>query len=119
MNAFSISLIVGGTVAQSEDLRLTARRSWVRFPPGEAVGAGGVSHTLRRRCPHPKRGGRQKGLSVRSLHVLPVSPWVRTTCPHKNMQRVKAKMGYKNVGKKHLKKKKEKQFTIQRLWVVV
>ena len=83
-------------------LRLTARRSWVRFPLGDDVGAGGVSHTLRRRRPHPRRWGWPKGLSVWSLHVLPVSPWVRTTCPHKNMQRVKSKMGYKNVGSKNI-----------------
>ena len=57
---------------------------------------------------HTQEGrGWPKGLSVWSLHVLPVSPWVRTTYPHKNMQQVKSKMGYKTVGSKNMKKKKE------------
>ena len=42
-------------------------------------------------------------ISVWSFYVLPVSPWVCTTYPHKNMQRVKSKMGYKNVGSKKKK----------------
>ena len=44
---------IGGTVVQCLSLRLIATRSWVRFPQGDAVGAGGVfllrvisAHTL-------------------------------------------------------------------------
>ena len=58
------------------------------IPAGDAVGVGGVS-SLRVISAHTLRWGWRKGLSVWSLHVLPVFPWVASvSCyPHKNMQR--------------------------------
>ena len=53
------------------------------IPAGDAVGAGGVFSPPCHQFPYP-RWGWQKGLSVWSLHVLPVSPRVGTLT--KNMQ---------------------------------
>ena len=84
-------------------LRLTARRSWVRFLPGEAVGAGGVSHTLCRRCPDPKKVGLAKGAFCVEVACSPrvsSGTYHVHVPPQKNMQRAKAKIGIKTNKKK-------------------
>ena len=75
--------ILGGTVAQSVVLSPHSSKVLGSIPAGDAVGAGGVFSPPRHQCPYPGWGW-QKGLSVWSLHVLPVSPRVGTLT--KNMQ---------------------------------
>ena len=73
----------GGTVAHLVVLSPHSEKVLGSIPARDAVGAGGVLPPPRHQCPYPRRGWR-KGLSVWSLHVLPVSPRVGTLT--KNMQ---------------------------------